>query len=102
MFWWDSSKNPSIAGRFGVRPVVVVSNNMNNQHSGTVTIVPLTSTLKTPYPHQAPLIVAGRFAIALCGQVVTVPESELEAFLCKLEDFQMKNVNDALRIYLGL
>jgi mRNA interferase MazF len=34
------------------RPALVVSNNINNKHSSLITILPITSNIKKPYPFE--------------------------------------------------
>ena len=45
--WYaDLGEHPQTSVQEGIRPVLIVSNNTNNRHSNTVTVVPLTSKRK--------------------------------------------------------
>ena len=66
--------------QFGMRPVVVISNDAANQHSPVVTIVPLTSKIK---PNSLPTHTIIRAkglqvpSVALCEQLMTVDRRRL-------------------------
>lgn len=42
----DLGKHPGSCIQEGVRPVLVISNDIANEHAGTVTVLPMTSRLK--------------------------------------------------------
>ncbi len=45
--------NPTVGSEISkTRPVLVVSNNINNEYAATVTILPITSTTKKIYPFE--------------------------------------------------
>ena len=51
IIWADL--NPTIGGEINkIRPVIIVSNNINNQYSDTVTILPITSSVNKIYPFE--------------------------------------------------
>jgi mRNA interferase MazF len=88
------------------RPVAVISNDLNNQFSGTVTVLPITSkNLEKIYPFEVFL------ARGTCGltkdskiktdQIRTLDKKRLLEFIGKLEIEGMEAVKKALLIHLG-
>lgn len=90
----------------GRRPAIIVSNNIGNQHSSVVVVVPLTRTKpKRPYPQVVsfpandPLPEAGA---ANCGQVRTVSKDRLDGYRASVSRQQLAAVDKALAVALGL
>ena len=102
MWWWSCPDHDREHIQQGTRPVVVVSNDTCNQSSGVITVVPMTTSVKKPYPQQVPLIVDGNVSIALADQITSIPVSELHRYICDLKDFQVDQVDRAIAIQLGL
>ena len=105
MYWatlpegvWNDAKNNK------QRPVVIVSNNTNNQFSNSILVVPCTSnTDKTDLPthHTIKLYSEGE-SLILCENVTNILKSSLTGFIGMLEPEDMKIVDKALQIALGL
>lgn len=105
MYWatlpegvWNDAKNNK------QRPVVIVSNDTNNQFSNSILVVPCTSnTDKTPLPthHTIKLYSEGE-SLILCENVTNILKSSLTGFIGMLEPEDMKVVDKALQIALGL
>lgn len=91
----------------GVRPVVIISNNVGNFHSPTVSVAPLTSSMtKTKIPtHVAVSSKIGgldRNSVVLLEQVLTLDKSRLKYKICDLDSRERSNVDVALMISFGL
>lgn len=84
------------------RPGIVVSNDNNNQNSGTVEIVYLTTQLKTVLPTHVEIRSANRTSIALCEQVMTVSVDRLDDLMGTCSDAEMKRIDDALIVSLDI
>ncbi len=88
------------------RPVVVVSNNANNQKSETVTILPLTSNTKKIYPFEVFLpkevTQLPKDSKAQCHQIRTISKQRLIQGrpAAKLNQDLMSQLEQALRIHL--
>lgn len=88
------------------RPVVVVSNDLNNLHSATVTVVPLTSKRAAKvYPFEVSM--NGIFGLpkeskAKADQVRTLDRRRLRKRLGRLPVASMKNMARALRLHLHI
>jgi mRNA interferase MazF len=89
------------------RPVIVVSNNINNCHAGTVTVLPVTSKkLKKTYPFELFLPKgAGNLpkdSKAKADQIRTLDKARLVKHIGTLSKEQLNLLNNAIRIHLAL
>ncbi len=89
------------------RPVVVVSNNINNQYGGTITVLPITSkNLKKTYPFELILPKgAGNLpkrSKVKADQIRTLDKLRLVKRIGHLEQNEMDKLEDAMRIHLAL
>lgn len=101
VWWWNCPAHNRKHIQEGKRPIVVVSNDACNKASPVVTVVPLTTSVKYPYPQQVPLIVNRNISIAIADQITSIPVDELENFVCTLFDFQMDQIDRAIAVQLG-
>ncbi|MBE6700876.1 MAG: type II toxin-antitoxin system PemK/MazF family toxin [Ruminococcaceae bacterium] len=91
----------------GIRPVVIVQNDVGNKHSPTVIAAAITSrTDKTKLPTHIEVL-ADRFGLAkdsviLLEQVRTIDKKRLKEKMGHLEDETMEKVNNAISVSLGL
>jgi mRNA interferase MazF len=88
------------------RPCIVVSNNRANLTSPTLTVVPITSNVARIYPFQVFLpAAASRLDFgskAQAQQVRTLDRSRLGYSLGQLESSLMAELDEALKLHLGL
>jgi len=89
------------------RPVVVVSNDISNKHSGTVTIIPVTSQhLKKIYPFEVYIssetTQLEKNSKGKADQIRTIDNARLIKPLGKLTSDQMKMLDQAIRVHLYL
>ena len=101
VWWWHCGDTDRNHIQQGVRPVVVVSNDICNQASSVITVVPLTTKVKKPYPQQVPVVMNEGVSIALADQLTSIPIEELGAHICSLKPFQMDQIDKAISIQLG-
>ena len=89
------------------RPVVIVSNNKNNEFSGTVTILPITSkNIQKIYPFEV-LLKKGagnlpKNSKVKADQIRTLDKSRIVKFIGKLEKKEMDLLDKATLIHLDL
>lgn len=99
--------SPKDKGVTRTRPVLVISNDISNQHSGTVTVLPITARkLSALYPFEVDLPPGtGSFSKASkikTDQIRTLERSKIIKFLGKLDEEIMTAVESALKVHLSL
>lgn len=91
----------------GVRPVLIVQNDVGNKHSPTVIAAAITSKMsKTKLPTHidiyADRVGLQKDSVVLLEQVRTIDKQRLGEKMGHLDDDTMNAVNDAIGISLGL
>ncbi len=89
----------------GVRPVIVVQNNIGNCHSPTVIIVPLTTKHKKRLPTHVEITSVDKISdesIALLEQIRTVDKSRLLEYVDKISEDELYQVDKSINVSLGL
>lgn len=100
--WWVDF-DPARGGEIRkVRPAVILSNDMANEHLNRVQVVPLTSNTGRVYPSEAVVEVAGQSSKAMADQLTTVAKQRLSRCLGELGRQDMAAVERAVRVQLHL
>lgn len=88
------------------RPAVVISNNINNQNSSLITVVPLTSKkLEKIYPFEVLLLATKGLpkpSKALGDQIRSLDKKRVKKVLGRLSLDQMRSLEKAIRLHLAL
>ena len=91
----------------GVRPVLIIQNNIGNRHRPTVICAAITSKMnKAKLPTHIE-ISAGRYqivknSVVLLEQIRTIDKQRLREYVCHVDQELMKKVEKALKISLEL
>ncbi len=99
--------NPVIGSeQGGIRPVLVIQNDIGNKYSPTVIVLAITSRIekaKLPTHVEVPMGLSGlkRDSVVLGEQVRTIEKKRLRERLGQLPDAAMEQVDVAMRISLG-
>ncbi len=100
--------DPVIGSEQGARrPVVIIQNDVGNKYSPTTIVAAITSQFsKKVYPTEV-LVKAGSGGLSmdsaiLLNQIKTIDKQRLESCIGKLNDDIMVEVNEAIKISLGL
>ena len=93
----------------GIRPVLLVQNDVGNKHSKTIIVSALTSRTATKaklpthvFLDHIPGMYARIPSLVLLEQILTLDKSRLLGYIGSLSDSQMKQVNTALKCSLEL
>lgn len=91
----------------GIRPVLIVQNDVGNRFSPTVIAAAITSQQgKTPLPTHIRLQAAGsglaKDSIVLLEQIRTLDKRRLKEHMGRLDDISMNRVDRALQVSFGL
>lgn len=88
--------------QFADRPAVVVSNDKNNENSGVIEVVYMTTQPKTDLPTHVTVRSTGRISTVLCEQVYSVAVERVGTYIGQCSDAEMQNIDIALMISLQL
>jgi mRNA interferase MazF len=100
--WWVSFAGSSGGEIRKTRPAIIVSNDGANLHANRVQVVPLSSKIGKLYPCEVRVTVEGRESKAMADQIMTIGKERLTERLGLLSLDEMRGVDMAIRIQLGL
>jgi mRNA interferase MazF len=92
----------------GIRPVIILQNNIGNKYSPTLTVAPLTSHIsKKRLPTHVGLVADEHGlpmdSVVMVEQIVTLDKSRLVKYLSKINDSHIiRKINNAILIQCGL
>lgn len=91
----------------GIRPVLIIQNDMGNRHSPTVICAAITSRMnKAKLPTHISLEVdkydISRDSVILLEQIRTIDKSRLREKVCHLDEEILKKINRALCVSLAI
>jgi len=89
----------------GIRPALIIQNDIGNEHAATTIVAAITTTKKV-YPVTVPLTAreAGlaQPSMVNLAQLLTVDKSRLKKRLGRLSAPRLKQINQSLQISIGL
>ena len=91
----------------GIRPVLVIQNNVGNRHSPTVICAAITSKMnKAKLPTHIEISARNykivKNSVILLEQIRTIDKQRLREFVCHIDPDMMRNVDEAIRVSLEL
>lgn len=93
----------------GIRPCVVISNNMANKHSTVITVVPLTSKIQKKHYLPTHVFLNGyrntgldRHSLALCEQITSVAFSDVLEVVGRVSERKLSEIGHAVKVQCGL
>lgn len=92
----------------GVRPVVILQNNIGNEHSPTVIIAPITSKVNSKSIIPTHVYIKGykdrlkQNSLVLTEQIRAIDKSRLKYYIGELDTGELRKVDKALIISLGI
>lgn len=90
----------------GFRPILIIQNDIGNQYSPTTVVVPITSKVgkKSNQPTHVPVFCAGLSmnSVALLEQIRTLDMRRLKSKIGELDEEQMRKIEKALLISVGM
>lgn len=91
----------------GIRPVIIIQNDVGNKYSPTVICAAITSQinkakLPTHIEIEAKTHSLSKDSVILLEQIRTIDKKRLREKICKLDPILMKKVNKALIVSLNL
>lgn len=93
----------------GMRPVVVVSNNMANKHSTVITVVPLSTQIFKKRNLPTHVFVSAyksdgleQHSIALCEQVTALNYDRIIENIGKVDEETLVRITEAVQVQVGV
>ena len=91
----------------GVRPVLIIQNDVGNRHSPTIICAAITSRMNKAKLLTHIEISSGRYhlvkdSVILLEQIRTIDKQRLREYVCHVDSRMMGKVNHAIQISLGL
>lgn len=93
----------------GIRPCVVVSNDMANKHSSIITVVPLTSKVRKKLYLPTHVFLNGyendgltSHSLALCEQITSLAFADIVEVVGKVSGRKMQEIGNAIKVQCGL
>lgn len=99
--------NPTVGSEINkTRPALIISNDINNQISDTITVIPISSNTERVFPFEVILSPEtsglSKSSKVKCNQIRTVDKKRLIKSLGEIPYEKLKEVEVALRIHLGM
>lgn len=86
----------------GMRPVVIIQNDIGNAHAPTTIVAPITSKMtKKPLPTHIDIPLF-KDSIILCEQLRTVDKRRLKNLIAEVSTDTMAQIDKAIKISLGV
>jgi mRNA interferase MazF len=105
IYWANLS--PSVGSEIAkTRPVLVASNDINNEYAATITILPVTSNVSRIYPFEV-FVSAGESDLKgnskiKANQIRTIDKKRIKKKIGRLSEAKMKEVERAILIHLNI
>jgi mRNA interferase MazF len=100
--WWvdlDPTRGSELRKR---RPALILSVDALNRARRTVVVVPLSSSPEPRPPLVVPVPSAGPGSVAICDQLRAVDKRRLVRVFGRVENAELRAVEDGVRVVLGL
>lgn len=89
----------------GIRPVVIIQNNIGNRFSGTTVVIPISSAKKPDLPVHITVQGIGileKDSVILAEQIRTIDNIRIKNYIGTFDETTMKKVDRAIKISLGV
>lgn len=87
----------------GIRPVLIIQNNVGNRYSNTVIAATLTGNPKREeLPTHVMIQGPSKLSMVQCEQLRTLDKRRLLNYVGRLEENTMKEIDKALRVSIGI
>lgn len=100
--WWVNF-DPAIGSEIKkTRPAIIISNDISNQYSTRVQVIPATSATQKLYPCEAFITIKGKKSKAMADQIMTVSKQRLYDKIGRVSNQDIEDIDYILSLQLGL
>ena len=102
--WYADLPDMGDSIQYGLRPVLIVSNDKCNKHSSVITVIPLTSVNKKKkqpthiYIEHSEL----KGSMVICEQIITISKKRIIYKICDIEKDDMNRIEKGIKIQIGI
>ena len=101
IYWANLS--PTVGSEISkTRPVLIVSNNINNQYAATVSILPITSTTAKIYPFDEGEGNLANDSKAKANQIRTIDKQRIGDRIGKINESKLAEIENAILTHLDI
>ena len=86
----------------GIKYCLVVQNDIGNEHSTTTVVIPISKENKHMPTHVEIRDVLPKISYVMCEQIRVVDMKRLKNRVARITDRQMKQVENAIKVQLGM
>lgn len=89
----------------GIRPVLIIQNNLGNKHGNTILVAPISSNIAKELPTHVLIKQFERIrkdSVILLEQIRAIDKRRIKGFIINLDDETMDKVNEAIKISFDL
>ena len=104
LWYVDLGANKVGSEQGGMRPCVIIQNNVGNHHSPTTIVAVITSAMKKKMPTH---FIVGKYdglaktSLCLCEQILVIDKTRLKTYIGRLSDNKVQELNQCLLISFG-
>jgi len=100
--WWVNF-DPAVGSEIKkTRPAVIVSNDISNEYSTRVQVIPATSATKKLYPCEAFVFIKDKKSKVMADQIMTVSKTRLRDKIGTITDEEIGDIDYILSLQLEL
>ncbi len=104
---WLVNLDPTVGAEIKkTRPALIISNNVNNQYSSLVTILPITDRGSNIYPFEVELPIAvsllKKESKIKCQQIRTIDKSRLIKYISKMPINKLQETEKSILLHLDI
>lgn len=100
---YTAKLNSSGSVQNGIRPVIIIQNDVGNRYSSTTIVVPITSSCKKKnQPTHFMITSMHNDSMVLCEQIITIDKNNIGHKIGTLTEEERRKLDECLRISLSL
>ena len=100
--WWVNFDPATGSEIKKTRPAVIISNDISNQYSSRVQVLPATSATKKLYPPECIITIEDKHSKIMADQIMTVSKKRLISPIGTVTKVELQEIERIISLQLGL